>query len=301
MLNGCFVGTLDLLANYYTIVAMQTQRLITLTTDFGTVDGYVGTMKGVMQRIAAGSPMIDISHLISPQNVREAAYVLHTAYPFFPADTVHLVVVDPGVGSARRPIALRTSNAHFVGPDNGVFSYVMASEKVEAIVELSDPRYRLSQVSHTFHGRDVFAPAAAYLATGVPIETLGPAVTDPVVFPPPMLGILERSVTGEVLHLDHFGNAITSIGQLVWKAGRLVLQPGFGIQGDDTLEIEPAAVRVEVADRELTGVHRTYAEVDAGEPLALVGSEGYLEVAVSEGNGARELGLSTGQRVTLRW
>ena len=295
------MGTLDLLANSYTIRAMQTQRLITLTTDFGVADGYVGTMKGVMQRIAAGSQMIDISHLISPQNVREAAYVLYTVYPFFPVDTVHLVVVDPGVGSARRPIALRTSDAYFVGPDNGVFSYVIASEKVEAIVELSDPRYRLSQVSHTFHGRDVFSPAAAHLAAGVPIKALGPAVTDPVVFPPPMLEIRECSIVGEVLHADHFGNAITSIGQLIWKADRLVLQPGFGIQDDDTLEIEAAAVRIECAGRELAGVRRTYAEVDTGEPLTLVGSEGYLEVAVREGNGARELGLSAGQRVTLRW
>jgi len=295
------VATLDQFANCYTISTMPTRRLITLTTDFGIADGYVGTMKGVMQRIAAGSPMIDISHLISPQNVREATYVLYTVYPFFPVGTVHLVVVDPGVGSARRPIALQTSNASFVGPDNGVFSYVMASETVETIVELADPRYRLPQVSHTFHGRDVFSPAAAHLAAGVPIEALGPPVSDPVVFPPPLLEIRERSIVGEVLYADHFGNAITSVGRLIWKAGQLALQPGFGVQSDDTIEIEAAAVRVDVSGFELVGVHHTYAEVDTGEPLALVGSEGYLEIAVREGHGARELGLATGQRVTLHW
>jgi len=209
--------------NRYAIefLRMQTKPPVTLTTDFGTSDGYVGTMKGVILGIAPGTPMVDVSHTISPQNVGEAAYVLYTAYPFFPTGTIHLVVVDPGVGSARRPIALRTENAFFVGPDNGVFSYVMASEKVKTIVELSEPRYRLPQVSYTFHGRDVFAPAAAYLAAGVPIAALGSPVIDPVIFPSPRLEVGHCVVTGEVLHLDHFGNAITSIGRLDWDGDRL--------------------------------------------------------------------------------
>jgi len=292
---------LDLPSICYTITLVETKPPITLTTDFGTADGYVGTMKGVMLGIAPGTPMVDISHVISPQNVRQAAYVLYTVFSFFPAGTVHLVVVDPGVGSARRPIALRASNACYVGPDNGVFSYVMASEKVDAIVELSEPRYRLSRVSYTFHGRDVFAPAAAYLAAGVPIASLGPAVTDPVVFAPPRLEVGRNMIIGEVLHVDHFGNVITSIGRLMWRAGRIVLQPGFGIRVDGVLDFDSASARVEVAGHDLTGVHHTYAEVGSGQPLALVGSEGYLEVAVREGNGAQVLGLSPGQEVMLYW
>ncbi|RLC85831.1 MAG: hypothetical protein DRI79_10855, partial [Chloroflexi bacterium] len=212
---------------------MRQIPLVTLTTDFGTADGYVGTMKGVILSIAPDAQLVDISHEIAPQNVRQAAYVLYTAYPFFPPHTVHLVVVDPGVGSARRPIALRTPAGYFVGPDNGVFSYVMAREPVEALVELRDPRYRLPQVSHTFHGRDVFAPAAAHLAAGVPITALGPPVLDPVTFPPPCLEITPEGITGEVLHADRFGNVITSIGRLVWSEDELSFEPAFRKPGSN--------------------------------------------------------------------
>jgi S-adenosylmethionine hydrolase len=253
--------------------------------------------------------LVDISQEIEPQNVRQTAYVLYTAYPFFPPHTVHLIVVDPGVGSARRPIALRTPAGTFVGPDNGVFSYVMACEPVEALVELADPRYRLPQVSHTFHGRDVFAPAAAHLAAGVPIVDLGPPVPDPITFPPPLLKIGARSLSGEVLHADHFGNVITSIGRLSWQENGLSLESAFRKADGGEREAEggkPVSFRVEgttvtVAGQELTDVHRTYAEVEPGEVLALVGSEGYLEIAVREGSAARRLGLRTGDPVTLHW
>jgi S-adenosylmethionine hydrolase len=283
--------------------------LVTITTDFGTADGYVGTMKGVILGIAPQAQLVDISQEIEPQNVRQTAYVLYTAYPFFPPHTVHLIVVDPGVGSARRPIALRTPAGTFVGPDNGVFSYVMACEPVEALVELADPRYRLPQVSHTFHGRDVFAPAAAHLAAGVPIADLGPPVPDPVTFPPPLLKIGPRSLSGEVLHADHFGNVITSIGRLSWQENGLSFEPAFRKTEGGEPEAgggKPVGFRVEettvtVAGQELTGVHRTYAEVEPGEVLALVGSEGHLEIAVREGSAARRLRLRPGDPVTLLW
>jgi len=274
--------------------------LVTLTTDFGTADGYVGTMKGVILTIAPTAHLVDISHEIAPQNLRQAAYVLYTSYPFFPPGTVHLIVVDPGVGSARRPIALRTPAGDFVAPDNGVLSYVMAREPVEALVELSDPRYRLSQISHTFHGRDIFAPAAAHLAAGVPILSLGSPVSDPVTFSPPSVEITPAGITGEVLHTDHFGNVITSIGLLAWSESDLILTPAFReVQRGEPVRFRAAGAAVTVAGQEI-GVHRTYAKVAPGETLALVGSEGHLEIAVREGSAAQRLGLHPGDTVILR-
>jgi S-adenosylmethionine hydrolase len=295
---------------------MEQIPLVTLTTDFGTADGYVGAMKGVILNIAPDARLVDVSHEIAPQSVRQAAYVLYTFYPFFPSHTVHLVVVDPGVGSTRRPIALRTPTGTFVGPDNGVFSYVMARELVQALVELSDPRYRLRHVSHTFRGRDVFAPAAAHLAIGVPIAALGPPVQDPVTFPPPRLEVTPDGVVGEVLHADRFGNVVTSVGHLVWSGDELSFEPAFqeaGVTGQmrftgKSQEAPPQAAGfftaadavVAVAGQEIAGVHRTYAEVERGEILALVGSGGHLEIAVREGSAAQRMGLRPGDKVVLR-
>jgi len=275
--------------------------LVTITTDFGTADGYVGTMKGIILSIVHNARLVDISHEIAPQNVRQAAYVLYTAYPFFPPHTVHLVVVDPGVGSARRPIALRTPAGYFVGPDNGVFSYVIAREPVEAVVELADPHYRLPQVSHTFHGRDIFAPAAAHLAAGIPVTAFGPPVPDPVIFPPPRLQVTPGSITGEVLHADHFGNVITSIGQLVWSEDKLSLEPAFQeAGGGEGVCFKASEAAVVVTGQEITNVRHSYAEVEHGQVLALVGSEAHLEIAVREGNAAQRLGLRPGDAVVLR-
>jgi S-adenosylmethionine hydrolase len=292
---------------------MAQTPLVTITTDFGLVDGYVGTMKGVVLNIAPNAQIVDISHEVAPQDVHRAAYVLYAAYPFFPPHTVHLVVVDPGVGSARRPVAFRTRSGSFVGPDNGVFSYVMARELVEAMVELADPRYHLpGGCSYTFHGRDVFAPAAAYLATGVPISALGSPVLDPVMFSLPYLEVADRCVTGEVWHIDHFGNAITSIGVLAWsEQDRLALTPAFrgtgsreqevGGKGCETLRFGADRAVVVVAGQEMVGVRRSYADVACGRVVVLVGSNGHLEIAVREGNAAEKLGLGPGDEAVLRW
>jgi S-adenosylmethionine hydrolase len=284
--------------------------LVTLTTDFGTADAYVGTMKGVILNIVPDVQLVDISHQIAPQDVRQAAFVLHSAYPFFPPHAVHLVVVDPGVGSARRPIALRTPAGCFVGPDNGVFSYVIACERVDALVELVEPRYRLAQVSATFHGRDVFAPAAAHLVAGVPIAALGPPVRDPVVLPVPRLELTSAGIAGEVLYADHFGNLVTSIGRLRWQGrGRgdgLSLEPVFPSSGGgeeivgEQVRLRAGAAVVVAAGQEIAAVRCTYAEVEPGQVVALVGSGGYLEIAVREGSAARRLGLRPGDAVVLQ-
>lgn len=273
-----------------------------MTTDFGTADGYVGAMKGVILSITPDARMVDISHEIAPQNVRQGAVVLDSAYPYFPSRSVHLVVVDPGVGSNRRAIAVGSPAGRFVAPDNGVLSFVLAREAVEAVVELLNPLYRLPVLSDTFHGRDLFAPAAAHLAAGVPLRDLGPAVKHPVAIPLPRLAIGSDGVTGEVLHVDRFGNVITSICRLHWNEDVLSLKPAYPVTGDvEQVSFSAGNAKVVVADRVIAGVHRTYAQVAAGHTLALVGSSGHLEIGQRMGNAARSLGLTPGARVEVRY
>ncbi len=284
--------------------------LITLTTDFGMQDAYVSIMKGVMARIAPNAPLVDITHTIPPQDVRAAAYLLWTALPYFPEESVHLVVVDPGVGTERRAIAARTAWGALVGPDNGVFSYVWASTPASQIVALENPAYQRPQVSHTFHGRDVFAPAAAHLARGAPLADLGPAVSDPVRLPAPRLTVSGARLEGEVLHIDHFGNVITSVGRLVWDSGLLRLDPAFGAATSRPAAqtLHPRRVRIEAGGHTFDEIRRTYGEVEPGAPLALVGSEGMLELSVAHaalrsglgqahGAGATALDLAVGDLV----
>lgn len=271
--------------------------VISLTTDFGDGDGYVGTMKGVMAGIAPGVSTIDITHAIEPQAVAQAAYVLWTSLRYFSPGSVHLVVVDPGVGSARRAIASLTDWGVLVGPDNGVFTYVWAAAPPMLTVTLENPEYRLGDVSATFHGRDVFAPAAAHIAAGVALEAFGPAVTDLVRLPLPSVDEVAGGVRGAVIAIDRFGNAITSIGRLISDGPRLRLAPAFGQVLSATFDAD--AVNVVGGGRAFGPVRRSYGEVGVGELLALIGSEGMLEIAVNRGHAARELGLGVGDRVSL--
>jgi S-adenosylmethionine hydrolase len=258
--------------------------IITLTTDFGLADGYVGTMKGVILSIDPTATIVDISHDIAPQDVREAAYTLYTAYPYFPQGTVHVVVVDPGVGSERRAIALRTLQATFVAPDNGVLSYVVAGERVEEIVHLTNPRYHLSPVSCTFHGRDIFAPAAAYLARGIPLAKLGQPLTEIIAFPLPRPQFHpDGIIVGQVIHVDRFGNLITSI-MATDLADNPTLREGV----------------IKIKGQSIRGIVNTYAEVAPGKLLALVGSEGHLEISVSGGSACQTLKAKVGDEVLLR-
>ena len=204
-------------------------KIITLCTDFCSQDGYVAAMKGAILCIAPDATLVDISHDITPQGILQAAFVLHAAYPYFPPSTVHVVVVDPGVGTSRRALALRTTRGVFVAPDNGVLSAVLRDECVQACVALEDPAYwRTPTVSTTFHGRDIFAPVGAHLANGVPMTALGPCVQDPVCLAEvrPTRGP-HGAVTGHVIHVDTFGNLITSI-PAKWVAATPGCTPGSG-------------------------------------------------------------------------
>ncbi len=271
--------------------------IVTLTTDFGLADGYAGIMHGVIRGICPGVAIVDLTHQVAPQDVQSAAYVVYAAYPYFPAGTVHCIVVDPGVGTARRAVAVETPCGCFVAPDNGVLSYVLAREAVTAAVSLTNPRYHLPHVSHTFHGRDVFAPAAAHLACGVPLAALGELVSELVTWPMPGISVLPgHALRGQVIHMDHFGNLITSIGRLSWCGAKLALSSPDR-EGDEPFPASEARVRV--GDRCIEGIQSTYGNALPGELLALVGSAGHLEIAITGGSAAEILGLGTGTDVIL--
>ena len=256
--------------------------LITLTTDFGVRDPFVGIMKGVLLSICPSARLVDLTHEIPPQDVLAGGLALEAAAPFFPAGTVHLAVVDPGVGTARRAIAVRVGGSYLVGPDNGLFTFALEGDGWTA-VSLTAPEYRLAEVSRTFHGRDVFAPAAAYLASGVPLERLGQTVSDPERLRLPGCRLEGGELLGEVLDADRFGNLLTSI-----PAARLVELPG------------PGGVVLEVAGYRLRGPVAAYAEGGEGEPAVIVGSTGRLEIFVKAGNARDHLGARRGTIVRVR-
>ncbi len=274
--------------------------IIALLTDFGLADAYVGIMKGVMLGVCPTARLVDLTHDIQPQNVRQAAYVLLTAYRFFPPDTVFLVVVDPGVGTARAPIAVETAYGRFVAPDNGVLSYVLQETPPRQVVTLTERRFHLPEVSQTFHGRDIFSPVAAHLAQGTPLTAFGPLRENLVTLPPPRLSGDAGQIVGEVLHIDRFGNLITSIGRLTWEnEERLQFSPRFGAQINVSVALAATACRVQIGGYHAGPIRRTYGAVPAGEVAALVGSAGQLEIGVNQGNAADLLGAAIGDPVVL--
>jgi len=256
--------------------------LITLLTDFGLQDGYVASMKGVILEICPDANMIDISHLIAPQNVRSAAFVLGSSYKYFPRGTIHLAVVDPGVGTERGAIAVRTGSCFFVGPDNGVFSLILRKEVCWEARKLENRQFWRNPPSNTFHGRDLFAPAAAHIARGIQFDALGPPC-DPtfVEWSEPTIG--NGEVKGEVIHIDRFGNAIINVML-------------------ETLETQGPAEKwtINLGKTVIDSIRPAYGRVTVGEALALTGSNGYIEIAINQGNAASELGLVQGTKVIFR-
>ena len=244
--------------------------IITLLTDFGTADGYVAELKGVLFSATPDVTIVDLSHEIPPQDVESARLAVARYWRRYPSGTVHMIVVDPGVGSARSALAVSSDDRFLVGPDNGVLSPALLASGSRAVSLPVPPN-----ASATFHGRDVFAPAAAHLATGTPIDALGTPCLDPVVRrTPEARRASDGSVVGEIIAIDRFGNAISNL-------------------------IAPRGGRIEICGRTMPIV-RTYADGPIGDIIALVGSSGFVEIARRDGSAARALEITRGTRVTLR-
>ena len=265
-------------------------RIITLTTDFGLSDGFIGAMKGVILSINPNATIVDITHDIAPhaQRIEQGAFLFANAAKYFPANTVHVVVVDPGVGSARRAIAAQVGETIFVAPDNGVLTQAIANCQLPIdnfkirVVHLNKPAYWLPRVSNTFHGRDIFAPVAAHLSLGVPLEALGDPIDDWV-----RLSWCDAAfragdeIAGRIVHIDRFGNLITNIGEEL-LAG-----------------MNRARLVVRIGGRAVRGLRQSYSDVARGELIVLIGSAWHLEVAMREGSAAQALGAHIGDQVTI--
>lgn len=252
---------------------------ITFLTDFGTTDPYIAAMKGVALSVNPEATLVDVSHDIWPHAVAEAAYVLRGAFRYFPPGTVHIVVVDPGVGSERRILAAQVGDQIVLAPDNGFLGVLLGGARPDRLVNVTNAQYFHHPVSMTFHGRDVFGPVAAHLTLGVSLGDLGPDVDDYVEAEGGMPVQTTEGIEGMVIHVDHFGNLVTNIpGELVRDhAGEL---------------------RVQVGEEEVVGVRRTYSDVPEGHLLALVGSTGMLEISVNQASAADVLGA--GRRTAVR-
>ena len=247
--------------------------LITLTTDFGTRDWFVGTMKGVIAGIAPAAKVIDLTHDLPQGDIRAGAFALAASCRYFPKGTIHVAVVDPGVGSRRKAIAVQTGNSFFVGPDNGVLSWALAKEKIKAVRALGNEAYFRKPVSRTFQGRDVFAPVAASLSRGVPIGKFGPALKDLVCLDWPEPRKQRCGIKGEVVYIDRFGNAITNLDSgLIGSAERVTCEV-YGKR------------------RRRCPLRAFYQVVPPNTPVAVVGSSGFLEIAVNGGSAERNLGV----------
>jgi hypothetical protein len=275
----------------------KSRATIALLTDFGTRDAYAGILRGVLAGRAPEARIIDLTHEIPPGDIRAAAFHLWQAHGFQPAGTIFLTVVDPGVGTGRRPIAVRLPNGIGVGPDNGLFSYLLPSAAPAEAVIIEVARLTKDPPSQTFHGRDVFAPAAALLAEGAALVDLGPPALDLVSLPAPRLELSDRSAIGEVLNIDTFGNAVTSVGSLHHAGTRLELSPCWLPGASRSFEFSTARVRI--GPRLQFTLARTYADVPRGQPLAYIGSSRLLEIGVHGGRADQLLGLAPGIQVTL--
>jgi len=259
---------------------------IAILTDFGYRDHYVGAMKGVIAGIAPAVRVIDITHGIPPQSVMAGALALAQSWRFFPKGTIFLAVVDPGVGTSRLPIAIdTTSGARFVGPDNGLLYLAAKEAGIRRVVELRTAKYRLKNLSATFHGRDIFAPAAAWLWSGTPIASLGPRISEmkPLAIAPPRRR--GKTLEGEVIYIDGFGNLVTNIDRAALEAFRASFRAG--------------RLLVRIVKGASMEIFQAYGDVLTGAPLATLGSFELLEIAIRDGNAASFFGLGEGAPVTI--
>lgn len=254
-------------------------RIITLTTDFGTEDPFVGIMKGVLLSIAPTASLVDLTHQIEPQNVVQAAQVVSAATPYFPKKTIHLVVVDPGVGGNRRPLALNAGSQFYVGPDNGVFTSVMESKT--RCYELTRKKYFLKSISATFHGRDIFAPVAAWIARGTSLTSLGRKILDPTLLDIPRPRFFDGSLSGEVVYQDRFGNLTTNISASL-------LHQHFGKN--------PKLV-IKIGGKRILGLTDHYSQIELEGLGAIINSWDALEIFCREDDAAQRLNKGLGDRI----
>jgi S-adenosyl-L-methionine hydrolase (adenosine-forming) len=259
--------------------------IITLTTDFGLNDHFVGTMKGVILNIAPHAEIVDICHSVQPYDILDGALALAEAYNYFPTRTVHVVVVDPGVGSARRPIIASSDRHNFVAPDNGVLSLMYAREERLHVRHVSSDHYFLQPISNTFHGRDIFAPVAAYLAKGLDHEKFGPEISDYVRFNAPRPKAVDaKTLRGVVLKVDRFGNLISNFMPNDVPA---------------LFDGQATGFKINVGKREVTSVRTSYTEGAPGEVFAIIGSMGYLEIAANRAAANQLTGAAKGSEVSI--
>jgi S-adenosyl-L-methionine hydrolase (adenosine-forming) len=260
--------------------------IITLLTDYGTKDHFVASMKAVILSITPQVQIVDISHDVAAHDILEAGFVLRSCFSYFPSRTIHVVVVDPTVGSQRKPLIVATDNHYFIAPDNGVLSLVYDAEPVSTVVEIAAEHLMLPEVSTTFHGRDIFAPAAAWLARGTDMLNFGNAITEYTKLTLPKAKLVGDSLLkGSVLHVDRFGNLITNIFRQEFDAVREKI-PG-------------SAFKVAIGKQEIQGLKSFYAEAQKGELVALFGSTNLLEIAQNQGSAARTLGVTRGAEVGI--
>ena len=260
--------------------------IITLLTDFGTDDEYVGLMKGMILSINPSATIVDITHQIDRQDIIQAAFTIFSGYQYFPDGTVHLVVVDPGVGTERGLLALKLENHFFIAPDNGVLTLLFNEKKVSSLNLINNSTYFKASESRTFHGRDIIAPVGAHIANGLEIDELGPEIDVQNIVCLDNLGARcteNGDLKGEVVAIDHFGNLITNI------------------KSEQLTECLPAGpreeIRIRIRSNVINGLSETYASVGSNTPLALIGSRGYLEIAINRGNAAQHLNAEKGENV----
>jgi hypothetical protein len=256
--------------------------IITLLTDFGLKDPYVASMKGVILSINPQCTLVDITHQVSPYDIKEGAFILAQAYSTFPKGTIHLSVVDPGVGSPRKPILFVTKNYFFIGPDNGLFTFALKREKLKKVIALGKMEFFLPEVSPTFHGRDLFAPVAAHLSFGIAPESFGRVIKswNEISFPEPVLR--QEKLIGEVVHIDTFGNLVCNIDYknlLKFSKSRPFV--------------------IKIGKRTMRGLKKGYWEGRKDEPMALIGSGGFLEISIREGNAQRLLKVKRGDPIKI--
>lgn len=255
--------------------------IITLLTDFGLQDSYAAGMKGIILGICPDARLIDISHLVPARDIRSGAFLLESVYADFPPGTIHVAVVDPGVGTGRRAIAIKTPHYFFLGPDNGIFSWIPARECSWESRSLENSEYWRPRVSRTFHGRDIFAPVAAHLARGIPFPSLG-SICSPHIAEWSRVLFREFEIEGEVVHVDHFGNAITNITR------------------DHMSRLPRNGQKIVTAGGHCIRHHvESYGHTSPGTAITLIGSSGRLEIAVNMGNASTELGIAPGTRVIV--